>query len=85
MRGRDLVEALSEICEVSRKEMVPMAGGGIRFEFHDIVVAEGCTEEDLRLHEDNIKDLYDTLDIAPDLKEFFNPMIVDSLMELLGK
>ena len=85
MRGRDLVEALSEICEVSRKEMSPMAGGGIRFEFHDIVIAEGCSEEDLRLHEDNIKDLSITLEIAPDLKEFFNPTIVDSLMELLEK
>ena len=82
MRGQPLVEILSGMCGVQRKQMGPMAGGMLKFEISDVVVAAGSGEEDVTIDRDCVLMILGLLDDAPDLRDVYDEESFRRLAEL---
>jgi len=62
--------------------MGPMAGGMLKFEISDVVVAAGSGEEDVTIDRDCVLMILGLLDDAPDLRDVYDEESFRRLAEL---
>lgn len=85
MRGSDLLEKLDSI-GARRKEVGSVAGGSdgcLFYDVCDIVVARGHSDQDLHLVPENITDVIEMMEMAPDLRDLYDEESFRTLSELL--